>query len=134
MTMYPITQQREERKEDKSVGELLTTLTQDLVTLVRQEMMLAKTEMSQKVANVTKNLGVLAAGGALAYAGVLVLVASLVLALIHFGMEAWLAALIVGAVVTGIGGFLVKTGIDAIRKEDLTPHKTIESLKELKNG
>ena len=130
MTMYQAPQQ----KEDRSLGELLGQLSQDTLTLVRQELTLAKTEMSQKLANVTKNIGMLAAGGALAYAGVLTVVASIVLLLVHLGMSAWLAALLVGVVVTGIGGALVMKGISAMRSADLTPHQTLDSLKELKHG
>ncbi len=124
--------QRQGRAQDRSVGELLADLTQDLITLVRQELTLAKTEMSQKIAHMTQHLGMLIAGGALAYAGVLVLVSSVVLLLIQFGMSAWLSALIVGVVVTAVGGYLVKSGIDSLRKQDLTPHQTIETLKEMK--
>ena len=122
-------------KEDQSIGELLSTLTQDLLTLVRQEMMLAKTEMSQKLAHVTKNLGLLVAGGAVAYAGLILLlmaVAMLLTEVVH--LPGWLSYFLVGAVAAGGGGFLVMNGIKAIRKEDLTPHQTLESLKELKNG
>ena len=72
MTMYP-TPQQTPQKEDQSIGELLSTLTQDLIMLVKQELTLAKTEMSQKIAHVAKNLGVLVAGGAIAYAGVIIL-------------------------------------------------------------
>ncbi len=131
MTMYQAPQQ----KEDSSLGELLGRLSQDTITLVRQELTLAKTEMSQKLANVTKNIGLLVAGGALAYAGVLMLVASIALLLVEvFHLPGWVSALLVGAVVTGIGGALVMKGISAIKGADLTPHQTIDSLKELKHG
>jgi len=130
MTMYQAPQQ----KEDRSLGELLGQLSQDTITLVRQELTLAKTEMSQKLANVTKNIGMLIAGGALAYAGVLTVVASIVLLLVHFGVQPWIAALVVGVVVTGGGGALVMKGISAMRSADLTPHQTLDSLKELKHG
>lgn len=131
MTMYQAPQQ----KEDRSLGELLGQLSQDTLTLVRQELTLAKTEMSQKLANVTKNIGMLVAGGALAYAGVLMLVASLALLLYEvFHLPGWVSALLVGAIVTGIGGALVMKGISAMRSADLTPHQTLDSLKELKHG
>ena len=131
MTMYQAPQQ----KEDRSLGELLGQLSQDTITLVRQELTLAKTEMSQKLANVTKNIGMLAAGGALAYAGVLMLVASVALLLTEvFHLPGWVSALLVGAVVTGIGGAMVMKGINAMRSTDLTPHQTLDSLKELKHG
>lgn len=121
---------RQGRAQERSVGELLADLTQELITLVRQELTLAKTEMSQKMAHMTQHLGMLMAGGALAYAGVLVIVSSLVLGLIQLGWYPWVAAFVVGAVVSGVGAYLVKSGIDSLRKQDLTPHQTIEALTE----
>jgi len=49
---------------ERSLGELLGDLTREISTLVRQEMSLAKTEMSQKMSRVGKDVGFLAAGGA----------------------------------------------------------------------
>lgn len=126
--------QAQPAKEDRSLGELLSQLTQDVVTLVRQELTLAKAEMSQKFGDIGKQLGLLMFGGALAYAGVLALVAALVLALANAGMQPWLAALLSGIIVSAIGGLLVMKGINAIRKQDLTPRQTMETLKEIQHG
>ena len=121
-------------KEDRSLGELLSQLTQDVVSLVRQEMTLAKAEMSQKAADVGKQLGLLMFGGALAYAGVLALVAALVLVLAKAGIPMWAAALLSGIIVSAVGGLLVMKGINAIRKQDLAPRQTLETLKEIQHG
>lgn len=121
-------------KEDRSLGELLSELTRDIVTLVRQELSLAKAEMSQKAATVGKQLGMLAFGGALAYAGTLAVVAALILLLAKTGLPLWVSALIVGVVVAGIGGMMVKRGIDSLREQDLTPRQTLETLKEIQHG
>jgi len=121
-------------KQDRSLGELLGDLTQDITKLVRQELSLARAEMAHKAGNIGKQLGLLAVGGALAYSGVLAIVAALVLILAMVGLPYWASALIVGVVVAAIGGFLVKKGIDAIRSEDLVPRQTLETLKEIKNG
>lgn len=120
--------------EERSLGELISQLTRDIVTLVRQEMTLAKTELSQKVSHVGKQVGMLVAGGALAYAGMLAVVASLVMLVAMTGLPLWASALIVGVVVTAIGGMMVKKGLDAIRQEDLVPRQTLETLKELPHG
>jgi hypothetical protein len=42
----------------------------------------------------------------------------------------WLSALLVGLVVAGVGYFLVRRGLDALKREDLAPRQTIETLKE----
>ena len=61
--------QGRDSKDDRSLGELFSELAQETSTLVRQEVQLAKTEMGQKASRVGKDVGFLAAGGAVAYAG-----------------------------------------------------------------
>lgn len=116
-------------KEDLSLGELFAELTRELSTLVRQELNLATTEMTQKGSRVAKHVGSLAAGGAVAYAGFLAILAGIILGLGYF-IPLWLSALVVGLIVAGVGGFLVQSGLTALKHEDLTPRQTIESLQE----
>ncbi len=116
-------------KEDRSLGELFAELSRESSVLVRQEMALAKTELTQKGAKVGKDIGFLAVGGAIAYAGLLALIAALILILATF-MPAWIAALVVGLVVAGAGYFLVQKGLKALKQENLTPQQTIDTLKE----
>jgi hypothetical protein len=118
------------RQEARSLGELFGDLSREISTLVRDEVTLAKTEMTQKAVKVGKSMGMLAVGGVLAYAGLLALLAAAILGLTALGMAAWVAALVVGAVVVAIGGGLVMLGLNAIRKADLTPQETIRTLKE----
>ena len=58
-------------RDERSLGELFGDLIQELTTLVRQEIALARTELGQKAAQVGRNVGFLALGGAVAYAGFL---------------------------------------------------------------
>jgi Putative Actinobacterial Holin-X, holin superfamily III len=118
-----------QRKEERSLGDLFSQLTHDLSTLLRQEVMLAKTELSQKASKAGKDVGFLAVGGALAYAGFLVILAGVVLAL-GLVLPWWASALIVGVVVAAIGYFLIRKGQTALKQADLTPKQTIETLKE----
>jgi hypothetical protein len=113
-----------------SLGELFSDLTRDMTTLVRQEVALAKAEVSQKTAHVGKDIGFLAAGGAVAYAGFLALVAALIIGLGQAGLTWWASALLVGVLVAGIGGFLVWRGLDNLKHETLVPEQTLETLKE----
>lgn len=116
-------------REERSLGELFAELAQETSTLVRQEVALAKTEMSQKASKVGKDVGFLAAGGAVAYAGFLAILAGMVF-LLNNVMPMWLAAVLVGLVVALVGYFLVRKGLDALKREDLAPRQTIETLKE----
>jgi hypothetical protein len=117
------------RGDDRSLGELFSELSQETTTLIRQEVNLAKTEMSQKASRVGKDVGFMAAGGAVAYAGLLAIIAG-VIALLALVIPLWLSALLVGLVVAGVGYFLVKRGLDALKQEELAPRETIETLKE----
>ena len=121
--------QGRDSKDDRSLGELFSELAQDTSTLVRKEVQLAKTEMSQKASRVSKDVGFLAVGGAVAYAGLLAVLAG-VIVLLGQVIPMWLSALLVGLVVAGVGYFLVRRGLDALKREDLAPRQTIETLKE----
>ncbi len=116
-------------RDERSLGELFSELAQDTSTLVRKEVQLAKTEMSQKASKVGKDIGFLAAGGAVAYAGLLAILAGIIV-LLGQVIPMWLSALLVGLVVAGVGYFLVRRGLDALKQEDLAPRQTIETLKE----
>jgi len=69
-------------------------------------------------------------GGLVIYAGFLALLAAVVIILGTIGLPWWLSALIVGLVVAGIGYYLVRRGLDALKKENFSPQKTLETLKE----
>jgi len=127
-------QQAPPAKQDRSLGELLAELTQEMVTLVRQEITLARVEMTAKVSHIGQQVGLLAVGGMLAYSGLLAIIAAVIILLAQVGVPYWLSALIVGVVVAAVGGVLVKKGLDALKGEDLVPRQTLETLKEIKNG
>lgn len=115
--------------EDRSLGDLFAELSRETSTLVRKEVQLAKTEMTEKATKAGRNIGFLVAGGAVAYAGLLALIAALIVGLAEF-VGLFLSALIVGLVVAVIGYFLVQKGLDALKHMDLTPQQTIDTLKE----
>ena len=119
----------EQQRDDRSLGELFAELARETSTLVRQEMALARTEMTQKATQVGRDAGAIGVGGAIAYAGLLAVVAALILLLGQF-IALWLSALIVGVVVAGVGYILIQRGLSALKRADLTPHETIASLKE----
>jgi hypothetical protein len=119
----------QQRKDERSLGDLFAELANETSTLVRQEIQLAKTEVTQKATSAGKDIGFMAAGGAIAYIGAIVLAFALVYALAEF-IWLWLAALIVGLVIVGVGYLLIQRGLTALKKIDPTPRETIESLKE----
>ena len=116
--------------KDKSLGELFGDLMRETSNLVRQEVQLAKTEMTQKAAIVGKSLGLAIAGALLGLGAFGAFVATMILLLVKFGLDAWLAALIVTAVLGGLAAALALMGISAIKKASLAPKHTVETLKE----
>jgi hypothetical protein len=116
--------------EERSLGDLFTDLSRETTTLVRQEVALAKTELTQKATRVGKDIGFLAIGGAIAYAGLLAFIAACIIALNLIVHLWWLSAAIIAVVVAAIGYLLVRKGLDNLRTSNLAPTQTIESLKQ----
>ena len=124
--------------EQSNLVYLLKKLRDDTTTLVRDELSLAKTEISEKVATTSRNVGYLAAGALVAYAALLLILQGLSLMLreqfILRGMSEananLLGFLIVGVVVGIIGSVLIMKALNTLKTESLTPTKTAETLKE----
>ncbi len=131
--------------DDRSLGDLLGELAAETTTLVKQEVALAKTEISREVKaaadeakTAAADAGAIAAGGAVAYTGLIAVVIGLGWLLGELlGDAEWLGILIVGLIVAGIGYMLVQSGLkklkkdlDALKRIDPTPDRTIQTLKE----
>jgi len=115
---------------ERSIGELFADLARETSTLVRQEVQLAKTELTHKAAFVAKNAVFIAAGGLVAYAGFVVLLVGLAFLLERLGLPLWAAAVLVGLVVAGTGGFLALKGLKGLKAADPVPHQTLDTMKE----
>jgi xanthine/uracil permease len=117
------------RAADRPLTGLLSELAQETTTLVRKEVELAKAEMSEKVNQATAGAVSLAAGGMVAFAGVIFLLLAATFGLATI-MAPWLAALIVGGVVTLIGIVLVSMGKSKLSARNLQPNRTISTLQD----
>ena len=129
----------EAREQDhRTIGALLRELMEEGRDLFKQEVALAKTEASEKASVAGRNAGYLAAGGAVAFAGALFVLAALSMLLtwalhsagLSEGNAAWLGPGIVGLVVTIVGAVLVSKAIKTFKDGSLKPEKTIQTLKE----
>jgi len=119
----------QQQREERSIGELFAELSQKTTTLVRQEIQLAKVEMSQKASRVGKNVGFLLIGGVVAYTGLLAVVAAAII-LLGEVIAYWLSAAIIGVVIAAVGAALVVKGANTLRQEEPTPRETVETLQE----
>ena len=97
------------QKDDRSLGELFADLARDMGVLVRQEVGLATTELTHKATRAGRELATVAVGGLVAYAGLLAILAAIVIGLAAAGLPWWLAAL---------------------KRADLAPRQTMQTLKE----
>jgi len=119
------------RQQERSIGELFGQLTQDMTLLVRQEVQLARTEMTEKLSKLTTNLISVGAGGFVAYLGGLALMAALILAIRDLAniSLAW-SALIVGAVLAIVGYVMLQRGLKELKEVELAPRRSVENIKD----
>ncbi|HET6852224.1 MAG TPA: phage holin family protein [Pyrinomonadaceae bacterium] len=115
--------------DNKPLGDLFSDLATEMSNLVRQEVALAKVEVSQKAKYVGRNVGYLVVGGAVAYAALLAIIAAIIM-LLDKVLPNWGAALLVGVLVAGIGWLLIGKALSALQQADMTPRETVETLKE----
>ncbi|BCS33742.1 hypothetical protein TBR22_A29690 [Luteitalea sp. TBR-22] len=116
-------------RTERTIGELFADLSQKTSLLIRQEVQLARTELSQKTAQVGRAGAMLGAGGLVANAALLTLVTTVVLLLVQLGLDAWAAAGLTAVLLAGVGYVLVRAGLRQLR-QPLTPVETVDSLKE----
>ena len=115
---------------ERPIGEVARDLTKDLSLLVRQEIELAKAEMSQKGRTAAPGIGMLGGAGVVALAATGALTAFLILVLAIFLPE-WLAALIVAAVMGAAAYVLMKSGKERVQDAGKpVPEQTIDTVKE----
>lgn len=118
--------------QGRSLLNLFSDLWRETTTLVHEEAELAKAELSEKVSQVTTGAGEIAAGGAILFAGFIVLLFAAVGALelmLPTEHSIWIAPLIVGLVVMIIGYIALSRGKKQMQAESLAPQRTLESLK-----
>ena len=116
-------------KEERSLGELFSELASETSSLVKQEVSLAQTELTEKAITVGKDIGFLVVGGAVGYAALLSFTAAVIIGLSYF-MPAWIAALIVGLIISVVAYLLVTSALTSLKKTSLAPRQTVETLKE----
>jgi len=113
---------------EASTGELISRLTEQTSTLIRDEMRLAQAELSAKAKHAGVGLGMFGAGGlfALLAAGSAVATAILALALV---LPAWAAALIVTVVLAIVAAVAALLGKKQVAQATPTPERTVANVK-----
>jgi hypothetical protein len=112
-----------------SVGELIGNISNDLSTLFRQEVALAKAEVKAEASKAGKAAGILGAAGFAGYLTVVLLSFALVFALGNVMDLGW-AALIVAVIWAIVGAVLYANGRKKLKDVDPVPHRTVDTIKE----
>ncbi len=117
----------------KPVGTLLSDLAHEATDLVRSEVALARSEISDKVSQVGTGMESLVTSGVVLLGGFLVLLWALVLVFAEiiapWTTQAWVAPLIVGAVLALIGYLMLRSATKRLRPANLVPERTTRSLR-----
>jgi hypothetical protein len=127
----PETEQTNGRRNGQgSIADLTRRVSQDASSLVRAEIELAKTEITQRLGTAALGGGMLAGAALFGVAAFSTLVAAAVLGLAT-AMDAWLAALIVTAALIVIAAVIALIGINRLRAASPpVPPETVQRVKE----
>ena len=120
-----------------TIGQAVSDLVQEVGTLVRQEMELAKCELAEKAGKAKGGATRFGLGSALALVGAFALTIALILGLtlllddfMSRPVASFLSALIVGAGLGAAGYFLIRSGAESLSPAHWVPRRTVESIKE----
>jgi uncharacterized membrane protein YqjE len=116
---------------ERSVSDLLKQLSQETSTLVKQELDLAKAEMTEKGKSAGLGAGFLGGGALFGLGAFGALTACFIALLATLVDHTWLAALIVAVVYGAIAGLLALRGKNKLQEAGPpVPEQTVETLKE----
>jgi hypothetical protein len=110
--------------------DLLRSLAEDVSTLVRQEIGLAKLEAARTARRLAADSAWIAVGVAIAAVGALCLVLAMALGLGALLGSYWLGTLLTGLFLVLLGGGFLFKGVRDLRKLELAPRETTESLRQ----
>jgi MFS family permease len=123
-------QQAGEDLRERPVGDLVKQLADQTSTLVRQEIDLAKAELTEKGKEAGKGAGMFAGAAVVGLLAAGALTAFLIM-LLDGALANWLSALIVGVVFAAIAGALAAAGRSRIKRATPpVPEQTVETVKE----
>lgn len=115
--------------EERSTAELVKQVTEQVSVLVRDELKLARLEMTAKGKRAGGGLGMLGGSGLVALYGVGCLIACAVVAISHV-LPAWLAVLIVGVALLAVAGITAMAGKRRMRKAmPPVPRQAVSSMR-----
>jgi len=115
---------------ERTLGQLVADATQDVSTIVRSEIDLAKAEITADAKQAGKGAGMFAGAGVMGFLGVVLLLFAVVYGLVAAGVPTWLAFLIVAVLLFVVAGVLGLVGKKAVSKVKGKPERTIVTTQE----
>jgi hypothetical protein len=112
------------------MGELFSELSTGTSALIRQEMELARHELTRSAQTYARNSALIGAGAAVAYAGAIVLLIGIAYVLANLGLGVELSFLIVGVITLVIGAFVAWRSLQSMRQVTPVPERTVETIKD----
>jgi Putative Actinobacterial Holin-X, holin superfamily III len=117
------------RREDPSIGELMTQLSSQTTRLVRDELRLAQKEFAETAKRAGIGAGIFSGAGLLAVFGLGALITAAIAAL-ALVLDVWAAALIVGVVLLAAAGIAALVSKKQLEQASPTPERTVANVKQ----
>jgi hypothetical protein len=114
---------------ERSLGQIIKDLTEDFSTLFRSEVALLKLELMDTVTQLGGGMAMFAAAAFVGLVGLAFLFVTIVLGLVALGLPAWLAALLVTAVLFVGAGVLALLGKRKFSQVEFVPKGSVEQIK-----
>lgn len=124
--------------EQPTIAELLKDLREESTLLLREEIALAKKEISEKISSTAQNLIYVVGGALVAYCAIIFLLLAISSSIsqafvaqgVEMGWAIFLGLLIVALIIGTVSIAMIVKGIQTLKKLSLIPEKTVETLKE----
>ena len=114
---------------EQSTGELIKLLSEQVSTLVRDELKLAQLEMTRKGKQAGIGVGMLGGGGMLALYGIGCLIACAIIGISRV-LAPWLSALVVGVALLTVAGIAALVGKSRLQQATPpVPQEAVQSVK-----
>lgn len=114
---------------NRSVPDIIADVLQQLTSLFRKEMQLARTEVSEKVGQAIGGIVMVLIGAVMLIPALVILLQAIAAAITELGgLESYWASAIVGGATLAIGVVLALIGVNRLKAENLTPKRTLEQF------
>jgi hypothetical protein len=121
-------------RQERTLGQLVASATQDISLLIRSEIALAKAEISVQLKKAGTGGGLLIAAGVVVFYSVYFIFITIAEGLKALGLPAWAAYLIVTVFMLLVAGALAWLGVRKLKTVNPTPEKTIASTQQTIEG